>query len=77
MLYSTGNYTQYLIIIYSERESEKEYIYTYTYVCITESVCYTPEININYVYAQSCQTLCDSIDCSSFILFMGFSRQQY
>ena len=34
LLYSTGNYVQYLAITYSGKESEKEYIiyiYTYTY----------------------------------------------
>ena len=38
-LYSIGNYIQYLIINYNGKESEKEYI------CITESLCYTPETN--------------------------------
>ena len=33
-LYSTGNYTQFLVITYNGKESEKEYIYT----CITESL---------------------------------------
>ena len=41
LLYSTGNYTQYFVITYMEKESEKEY--TYIYVCITESLCCTPE----------------------------------
>ena len=27
LLYSTGSYTQYLVIIYNGKESEKEYIY--------------------------------------------------
>ena len=27
LLYSTGNYTQYLVITYNGKESEKEYIY--------------------------------------------------
>ena len=31
ILYSTGNYIQYLVITYNEKESEK---YIYTYVCI-------------------------------------------
>ena len=34
LLYSTGNYTQYIIIMYNGKESEKEYIY----ICITESL---------------------------------------
>ena len=29
LLYSTGNYTQYFVITYKEKESEKEYIYMY------------------------------------------------
>ena len=29
LLYSTGNYIQYLIITYNGKESEKEYIYMY------------------------------------------------
>ena len=43
LLYSTGNYTQYYVIIYKGKESEKEYIYTHIYICITESLCCTPE----------------------------------
>ena len=37
---STGNYSQYLIVIYNGKESEKEYIYVcvyiyqYIYICI-------------------------------------------
>ena len=27
LLYSTGNYTQYLVITYNGKESEREYIY--------------------------------------------------
>ena len=46
LLYSTGNYIQYLVITYNGKESEKEYIY------ISESLCCTPETNailyINY-----------------------------
>ena len=29
LLYSTGNYSQYLVIIYNGKESEKEYVYMY------------------------------------------------
>ena len=29
LLYSTGNYTQYLVITYDGKESEKEYTYMY------------------------------------------------
>ena len=39
LLYSTGNYIQYLTINYNEKESEKKYI------CITESLCCIPETN--------------------------------
>ena len=39
LLYKTGDYIQYLIVIYNGKESEKEYIY------ITESLCCTPETN--------------------------------
>ena len=31
LLYSTGNYTQYLVIIYNGKESEKEYMHTHTH----------------------------------------------
>ena len=38
LLYSTGNYTQFLIIMYKGKESEKEYIlYTHIYVCVNHS----------------------------------------
>ena len=39
LLYSTGNYIQYLIINHNRKEYEKGYIY------ITESLCCTPETN--------------------------------
>ena len=39
LLYSTGKYTQYLVITYNGKESEKIYIY------ITESLCCIPETN--------------------------------
>ena len=47
LLYSTGNYIQYLVINHNGKEYEKEYIYIYIcmYVCITESFCCTAEIN--------------------------------
>ena len=41
LLYSTGNYTQYFVITFKVKEFEKEYIY----ICITESLCCTPETN--------------------------------
>ena len=40
LLYNTGNYIQYPLMNYSGKEYEKEY------KCITESLCYTAEINI-------------------------------
>ena len=40
LLYSTGNYTQYIVIICKVEESEKEYVC----VCITASLC-TSETN--------------------------------
>ena len=43
LLYSTGNYIQYLMINHNGEEYEKEYIYVC--VCITESLCCTAEIN--------------------------------
>ena len=41
LLYSTGNYIQYLVITYNGKEYEKVYIS----ICITESLCCTPETN--------------------------------
>lgn len=37
-LHSTGDYTQYFIKTYKEKESEKN-----RYACITESLCFAPE----------------------------------
>ena len=42
LLYSTGNYIQYPIIIYNGKESEKVCIY----ICIAESLYYISEINM-------------------------------
>ena len=36
LLYSTGNYTQYLIITYYGKESKKEYVCIYMRVCVCE-----------------------------------------
>ena len=51
LVYSTGNYIQYPVINHNGKEYEKECIY-YIYICITESLCCTPETNttllINY-----------------------------
>ena len=55
LLYSTGNYIQYLVITYNGKEPEKEYTHTHThtqthththtYIYITESLWCTPETN--------------------------------
>ena len=34
LLYSRGNYTQYLSITYNEKESKKEYVYVCVCVCV-------------------------------------------
>ena len=39
LLYSRGNYIQYLVITYNGKESKKEYI------CIMELLCCSPETN--------------------------------
>ena len=41
--YSTGNYIHYLVITYNGKKNEK--IDIHIYVCITESLCCTPETN--------------------------------
>ena len=47
MLYSTGNYIQYFVIIYNGKESENMHIYTHTCVCVcvADSLCCIPETN--------------------------------
>ena len=51
LLYSIGNYTQYLVITYNGKESEKQYlcvcvcIYVYMYICITKSLFCISETN--------------------------------
>ena len=47
LLYSTGKSTQYSVVTYIGKESEKEWIYG---ICITDSLCYTPEPNIFRCY---------------------------
>ena len=53
LLYSTGNYIQYLVITYHGGECKKEYVYTHTHTHKYESLCCEPEINttlqINYI----------------------------
>ena len=39
LLYSTGNYTQYLVITYNGKESEKEYIYYIIYIKLNLNIC--------------------------------------
>ena len=34
LLYSTGNYAQYLVITYNGKESEKNFTYIYIYIYI-------------------------------------------
>ena len=41
-MYSTGNYIQYLVITYNEKESEKS-IHTPTYIYTADSLCHTLE----------------------------------
>ena len=44
LLNSTGNYTQYLVIIYMGKESKKEYMCVCVYIYIYESFCCIPEM---------------------------------
>ena len=48
LLYSIGNYIQYLVINHNGKEYEKEYIYIHVYICITESLCCAPETNTTW-----------------------------
>ena len=52
-----GNYIQYPVINPNGKEYEKEYMYQY--ICITESLCYTPETNniINQLYFNKIKDL--------------------
>ena len=46
LLYSTGNHSQYPMINHNRKEyRKKECLYMYIYICITESLCYTAEID--------------------------------
>jgi len=45
LVWSTGNYIQYFVISHHGKEYEKEYVNIYN-IYITESLCYTAEINI-------------------------------
>ena len=62
MLYSTGNYIQYFVIIYNGKESEIEYIY------LTESLKYIPEVSMTllvnwflFLFFTSCSVVSDSL----------------
>ena len=48
-MYSTGNYSQYLVITYNGKKSEKKKDMC---ICITESLCCMPETNttLNQLY---------------------------
>ena len=45
LLCSTENHIHYLVTTYNRKESEKVYMYTHICICITESLCCTPEAN--------------------------------
>ena len=51
--YSSGNYIQYNVIYHNGKEKFKVYIYTHTYIYITESLCYTAEINTVFEISYS------------------------
>ena len=58
LLYSTGNYTQYLVITYNGKESEKEYIYYIIYIKLNLNICIYIKMNHSPVYlklAQHCE----------------------
>ena len=47
LLYSTGNYIQYFVIIYNGKESENMHMYTHTpmYMCVCVCVCVCVQLN--------------------------------
>ena len=49
LLYSTGNYIQYIVMNYNGKEHDKEYTYMYIYCCLVTKLC---------------PTLCYPMDCS-------------
>ena len=60
LLYSTGNYTQYLVVTSDGKESKKEHIYTclYSVMRVTESLCFcmpetNPTLEINSISIQN------------------------
>ena len=78
-LYSTGNYTQYLPIMYNGKESEKVYIYIYIYMDLKKNIYAWIQCMNSHIYKymnsyicaaaaakslQLCPTLCDPIDGS-------------
>ena len=46
LLYTTGNYIQYVVITYNGKESEKVQISVCIYTYKTESLCCTPETKL-------------------------------
>ena len=53
LLYSTGNYTQYLVITYNGKEYEKEYIYMYLFF----QVLFPYRLLQNIEYSSLCYTI--------------------
>ena len=62
LLYSTGNYIQYLIITCNRKESEKEYIHLCIFIIYI--YVYTCKYIYMWMHAQSCPALCNPMDCS-------------
>ena len=52
LLYSTRNYTQYLVMAHKGKEYENIYTYTYIYVC----VCITESLYVHQKAAQHCKS---------------------
>ena len=67
LLYSTGNYTQYFIVIYRRRESEKECLYLCVCMCVCVCVCACARMLFVIPWTVANQAP----------LPMGFSRQEY
>ena len=63
LIYSTGNYIQYLIITYNEKESEKEHILVCVYVC----VCVRVQLN-HYAAHLKLTQCCESTTAVTFQL---------
>ena len=71
LLYSIENCIQYSVMTCMGKESKIEKKRVNIHICITYSLCHTPETNthckstINSVQSLSCLTLCDPMDCST------------